>query len=130
MFADCFPAVKVFDLLFLNGKSLTHESLAYRRRNLKRVFNPLEGRLEVVSQKAATTTADVQKLLRDVIESRFVPFSCLFSLFTHGFRGEGLILKHPNSIYVLNGRLDHWIKIKPEYMVSHLQVSESFLTSF
>jgi ATP-dependent DNA ligase len=37
--------------------------------------------------------------------------------------GEGLILKHPNSVYVLNGRLDHWIKIKPEYMVTKLFIA-------
>ena len=31
-------------------------------------------------------------------------------------RGEGLILKHPGSEYVLNGRTKDWIKVKPEYM--------------
>lgn len=33
-------------------------------------------------------------------------------------RGEGLVLKHPDAEYVLNGRNRDWIKVKPEYMVS------------
>lgn len=32
-------------------------------------------------------------------------------------RGEGLVMKHPDSEYVLNGRNKDWIKVKPEYMV-------------
>lgn len=32
--------------------------------------------------------------------------------------GEGLCIKHPNSVYVLNGREDTWCKIKPDYMDS------------
>ncbi|KIM34526.1 hypothetical protein M408DRAFT_325903 [Serendipita vermifera MAFF 305830] len=94
------PCFKVFDLVFLNGKSLTHESLAFRRRNLQNVFDPVPGRLELVHQHDASTLGDVQKLLRDTVEER----------------GEGLILKHPLSTYLLNGRNDYWIKIKPEYM--------------
>ena len=34
-------------------------------------------------------------------------------------RGEGLVMKHPDSEYVLNGRNKDWIKVKPEYMVGH-----------
>ena len=28
------------------------------------------------------------------------------------------MIKHPKSQYVLNGRNNDWIKVKPEYMVS------------
>ena len=35
-------------------------------------------------------------------------------------RGEGLVMKHPDSEYVLNGRNKDWIKVKPEYMVGNL----------
>ncbi|KAG8787200.1 DNA ligase (ATP) [Serendipita sp. 397] len=94
------PCFKVFDVLYLNGKSLTGYSLMQRRRNLERVFDPVEGRLEIMHQFEATTVGDVQNLLRKVVEDR----------------GEGLILKHPNSTYVLNGRVDQWVKVKPEYM--------------
>ncbi len=33
-------------------------------------------------------------------------------------KGEGLVMKHPASEYILNGRNKDWIKVKPEYMVS------------
>lgn len=29
--------------------------------------------------------------------------------------GEGLVIKNSKSPYVLNGREDSWIKVKPEY---------------
>jgi len=32
-------------------------------------------------------------------------------------RGEGLVIKHPKAMYLLNGRNLDWIKVKPEYMV-------------
>lgn len=44
--------------------------MSYRRRNLKNVFDPVEGRLEIMDQKDASTATDVQNLLREVIESR------------------------------------------------------------
>jgi ATP-dependent DNA ligase len=62
--------VQVFDLLYLNGQSLTHESLSLRRRNLACVFDPVPGHLELVKQHNATTLGDVQKLLRDTVEAR------------------------------------------------------------
>ncbi|PVG04723.1 putative DNA ligase [Serendipita vermifera] len=94
------PCFKVFDLVYLNGKSLTEESLSYRKRNLNNVFTPVEGRLEIMQQFDLNTTKDIENLLQNVVETR----------------GEGLIIKHPNSTYVLNGRVDNWIKLKPEYM--------------
>lgn len=32
-------------------------------------------------------------------------------------RGEGLVIKTPNSKYILGGRENCWMKVKPEYMV-------------
>ncbi|CAG7851558.1 DNA ligase 4; AltName: Full=DNA ligase IV; AltName: Full=Polydeoxyribonucleotide synthase [ATP] 4 [Serendipita indica DSM 11827] len=94
------PCFKVFDLLYLNGRSLTNMALEDRRMNLLNVFSEVEGRLQIMKQYDASTVDGVKSLLRRVMEDR----------------GEGLILKHPRSPYVLNGRVDHWIKIKPEYM--------------
>jgi hypothetical protein len=48
--------------------------MAYRRRNLYNVFDPVEGRLEIMEQKDAKTVNEVQNMLRDVIESRSVSF--------------------------------------------------------
>ena len=37
---------------------------------------------------------------------------CKFKL----YRQEGIIIKKPSSKYVLNERIDDWVKIKPEYL--------------
>lgn len=45
------------------------------------------------------TEADIESYFQEIME-RF---------------GEGLVIKNPKSPYVLNGREDTWIKVKPEY---------------
>ena len=93
--------VKVFDLLYLNGMSLHNKSLKFRKRNLRACIQPVPGRLEFVVEFEGRTAKDVRQRMDDVMEAR----------------GEGLILKHPDSEYTLNGRNKDWIKVKPEYMV-------------
>lgn len=92
--------VKIFDILYLNGQCLARRSLKFRKRNLKAYVKEIKGRLEYVAEYEGKTVDDVRKRLDDVMENR----------------GEGLILKHPGSEYVLNGRTKDWVKVKPEYM--------------
>lgn len=92
--------VKIFDILYLNGQCLSRRSLKFRKRNLKAYVKEIKGRLEYVAEYEGKTVDDVRKRLDDVMENR----------------GEGLILKHPGSEYVLNGRTKDWVKVKPEYM--------------
>ncbi|KAI0664220.1 DNA ligase 4 [Cubamyces menziesii] len=94
------PCFKVFDLLYLNGMSLLHKSLKFRKRNLRSCLKEVPGRIEFVSEFEGRTAKDVRKRMDDIIANR----------------GEGLIMKHPDSEYVLNGRNKDWIKVKPEYM--------------
>ena len=81
---------------------LMHRSLKFRKRNLRAYVKEIKGRLEFVTEIEGTTITDVRKHLEDIVESR----------------GEGLVLKHPNSQYVLGGRERDWVKVKPEYMVN------------
>ncbi|KAF9785002.1 DNA ligase 4 [Thelephora terrestris] len=94
------PCFKVFDLLYLNGQSLLHKSCKFRKRNLRTCFTETQGRIELVSEFQGETAKDVKECMEIVMEAR----------------GEGLILKHPDGEYVLNGRNKDWIKVKPEYM--------------
>ncbi|KAH9935959.1 DNA ligase 4 [Epithele typhae] len=87
------PCFKVFDLLYLNGMSLLNRSTKFRKRNLKSCLQEIHGRIEF-------TGNDVRKRMEEIMANR----------------GEGLILKHPDSQYILNGRNKDWIKVKPEYM--------------
>ena len=112
--------VKVFDLLYLNGQSLANKSTKFRKRNLKACIKEVQGRIELVVDFEARTANDVRKRMEEVMATR----------------GEGLVMKHPDAGYILNGRNKDWIKVrlsydfmglftssmssqvKPEYMVS------------
>lgn len=93
--------VKIFDLLFLNGQSLVNRSTAFRKKNMKAYINPIPGRIELATEYKGKTAQDIRDRMEQVMEDR----------------GEGLVIKHPHSKYVLNGRNADWIKVKPEYMV-------------
>ena len=88
-------AVKVFDLLYLNGQSLIHKSTKFRKRNLKSCIKEIHGRIEFVVDFEARTAKDVRKKMEDIMAAR----------------GEGLVMKHPDAGYVLNGRNKDWIKV-------------------
>lgn len=61
----------------------------------------VKGRLEYVANYEGKNATDVRRRLEEIMNNR----------------GEGLILKHPDAQYILNGRNKDWVKIKPEYMV-------------
>ncbi|KAH0836355.1 DNA ligase 4 [Lanmaoa asiatica] len=94
------PCFKIFDLLYLNGMSLHKKSLKFRKRNLRACIQAVPGRIEFVVEFEGKTAKDVRQRMNEVMAAR----------------GEGLILKHPDSEYVLNGRNKDWVKVKPEYM--------------
>ncbi|CAL1714652.1 unnamed protein product [Somion occarium] len=94
------PCFKVFDLLYLNGQSLLLKSLKYRKRNLQACIEEVKGRLEFTLEFEGKTAQDVRDKMEEIMANR----------------GEGLVIKHPGSVYTLNGRNKDWIKVKPEYM--------------
>ncbi|KAM5533834.1 hypothetical protein V8D89_012497 [Ganoderma adspersum] len=94
------PCFKVFDLMYLNGMSLLHRSTKFRKRNLRSCLKEVPGRIELVTEYEGKTAKDVRLRMDDIMANR----------------GEGLVLKHPDAEYVLNGRNKDWIKVKPEYM--------------
>ncbi|KAJ6621385.1 DNA ligase 4 [Mycena sp. CBHHK59/15] len=94
------PCFKVFDLLYLNGQSLIQKSTATRKKNMRACLKEIKGRIEFAVEYRGKTAKDVRARMDEVMEAR----------------GEGLVIKHPASQYVLNGRNMDWIKVKPEYM--------------
>ncbi|KIJ65132.1 hypothetical protein HYDPIDRAFT_89015 [Hydnomerulius pinastri MD-312] len=94
------PCFKVFDLLYLNGMSLHQKSLKFRKRNLRACIGEIPGRIEFTNEFEGKTAKDVRQRMDEVMAAR----------------GEGLVLKHPDSEYTLNGRNKDWLKVKPEYM--------------
>lgn len=89
------PTVKVFDLLYLNGQSLIHRSTAFRKRNLRACIKEISGRIEFAIEYRGTTAKEIRERMDEIM----------------GNRGEGLVIKHPQSKYILNGRNMDWIKV-------------------
>lgn len=107
MYADLYPRktqltppVKIFDILYLNGESLTNFSLEDRHKALKKVIEPVNLRMEIHEHTEAKDVAAIEQELRKVVDTG----------------SEGLVVKNPRSVYRLNDRNDDWIKVKPEYM--------------
>lgn len=81
--------------------SLLQKSLKFRKRNLRAYITEVPGRLEYAAEWEGQSAQDVRQRMDEIMASR----------------GEGLVLKHPDSEYVLNGRNRDWVKVKPEYIV-------------
>lgn len=94
------PLLRVFDILYLNGRDLTRYTLRDRRNALQKALRPVARRFEIHPYEEATTAAEVEASLRKVVAEA----------------SEGLVLKNPRSPYRLNERHDDWMKVKPEYM--------------
>lgn len=89
-------SVKVFDLLYLNGMSLLDKSVTFRKKNMKHCVKEITGRIEFCTEYRGKTAKDVRERMEQVMENR----------------GEGLVIKHPLSKYILNGRNSDWIKVR------------------
>ncbi|KAJ4473870.1 DNA ligase 4 [Lentinula aciculospora] len=94
------PCFKMFDMLYLNGQSLLEKSITFRKKNMRACLKEIQGRVEFAIEYKGKNAKDVKSRMEDVMAAR----------------GEGLVIKHPRSKYVLNGRNADWIKVKPEYM--------------
>ncbi|GAA5850871.1 hypothetical protein JCM9279_006224 [Rhodotorula babjevae] len=103
--SDPRPCFKVFDVLYVKGKNgegeaLIGKSLWQRKKLLGDLITHKQGVIEIAECTSGSTTADIRNVLERIMDER----------------GEGLVIKHPLSLYQLGGREHSWIKIKPEYM--------------
>ncbi|WWD08963.1 hypothetical protein V865_007078 [Kwoniella europaea PYCC6329] len=98
------PCFKIFDILYLNDRCLTHKRLSERKRLMRsdRIFRNIDeykGRLEYAEEHRGKNGKDIRAMLERILESR----------------GEGLVVKKADAIYQTNSRGADWIKVKPEY---------------
>lgn len=95
------PCLVIFDLVYWNGQSLLNWSLEERSHLLKKLLKPVKGFLELIERSPLKhTTTDISLALEEAVQDQV----------------EGLILKDPQSRYIVAHRSSHWIKIKPEYV--------------
>ncbi|WWC58136.1 uncharacterized protein I303_100671 [Kwoniella dejecticola CBS 10117] len=98
------PCFKIFDILYLNDRCLTHKRLSERKRLIRsnRIFKNIEeykGRLEFAEEQKGKNGKDIRAMLERILETK----------------GEGLVVKKSDAIYQTNSRGADWIKVKPEY---------------
>ena len=94
------PVFRIFDILLLNDQPLTRYELRDRRRALAASIKSEPERFEIHPYTVATKVEEVEDLLRQVVADA----------------SEGLVLKNPRSMYILDDRSGDWQKVKPEYM--------------
>ncbi|WWC85821.1 uncharacterized protein L201_000688 [Kwoniella dendrophila CBS 6074] len=98
------PCFKIFDILYLNDRCLTHKRLSERKRLMRsnRIFKNIDeykGRLEYAEEQKGKNGKDIRAMLERILETK----------------GEGLVVKKSDAIYQTNSRGADWIKVKPEY---------------
>ncbi|SCU80957.1 LADA_0B10440g1_1 [Lachancea dasiensis] len=93
------PLYMIFDLVYLNGTSLTKIPLHVRKEYLREIMAPVPNIVEILPELRAKESTAISTSLQRAIE----------------MGSEGLILKQLNSTYDIGARNDFWIKIKPEY---------------
>lgn len=94
------PLMMVFDLLYLNGRSLARVPLEERKKWLSQILSPTPKFVEIIQVSKADNEEAIKRALTQAIE-----------------RGsEGVVLKQTRSLYQIDKRTDQWVKIKPEYL--------------
>jgi DNA ligase-1 len=96
-----YPAVTyVFDILYLDGKSLINLPLRERRKILESIV-PKEGNIrEVIYREIDSNLQELEAFFEEAVEKGM----------------EGLVIKDPNSRYQAGTRGWNWIKLKRSYI--------------
>ena len=102
---DVQVAVKLFgfDLLYLNGQPLLHETLERRRELLQAHFRPVRDEFDYATHRDCTTTEEIQTFLDESIAC-----GC-----------EGLMVKMlqgGDATYEPSRRSINWLKLKKDYL--------------
>lgn len=93
----------VFDILYYNGESLIHKSLAERREYLAQHLKPIDGKLLYATKMDSNDLNEITKFLDQSVQD-----SC-----------EGLMIKTldgKDSYYEPSKRSRNWLKLKKDYL--------------
>ncbi|MBI2543039.1 MAG: ATP-dependent DNA ligase [Candidatus Aenigmarchaeota archaeon] len=89
--------VNLFDIMYVNGKSLFNEPLKERRKELKKIVNPINGKFQLAKFIITNDVKKIEEFYEDAISNK----------------QEGLMLKVLDSPYVFGRHVETMYKIKP-----------------
>lgn len=89
--------VNLFDIVYLEGKSLFSKSLEQRRRELEGIIKPIPGKFQLARQLITKDMEKAEKFYKAALESG----------------QEGLIVKNLDAEYQPGRRVGYWLKVKP-----------------
>ena len=93
-----FPVeVNVFDILYLNGKTLLKEKFSYRREKLAEIITPEEKVLVLAKQKIVNDYKEAEQFYQESLEQG----------------NEGVMVKALDAIYKPGKRVGYGLKVKP-----------------
>lgn len=90
--------VFIFDLLYLNGKSLLEKTFSERRKKLEKIFTniPEDSLLKLTKQKKISSEEDINEFFENCVQKKL----------------EGILIKKTKSKYQAGARSFHWVKYK------------------
>ena len=89
--------VNIFDILYLDGKSLFNIPLKERYEFLKKSFKPVPGKFQLVDHIETKDISEAEEFYKKSLDEG----------------NEGLIIKNLDSLYQPGRRVGFWVKIKP-----------------
>jgi len=89
--------VNLFDATYVNGKPLFNEPLSERRKELRKILDPIKGKFQPAKFIITTDIEKLEEFYGDAIKEK----------------QEGLMLKVPNAPYVFGRHVGTMYKIKP-----------------
>jgi DNA ligase-1 len=89
--------VNLFDIIFINNRSLLDEPLKERRKVLEEIVNQIQGKFQLGKRLVTKDLKKAEKFYKDALEQG----------------QEGVIVKNLNSKYKPGRRVGYWLKVKP-----------------
>jgi len=89
--------IYLFDILYLNGKSLTDKPLKERRRLLEKSIKEIPGKFELTKSLITKDLEEAQKFYKEALKAK----------------QEGLMIKNLDAPYQSGRRVGYMLKVKP-----------------
>ncbi len=89
--------VNLFDIVYLNGKSLFNTPMGERRKELESIIKPKPGKFQLAKQIVTKDMKKAEEFYKEALAAG----------------QEGLIIKNMEATYQPGRRVGYWLKIKP-----------------